>query len=162
MPNDRDNDPRPPKGLRTGFTTGTCAAAAAKAAAIGLVTGAVPDRVDVALPGGTRVFFEVEGAGTVPEGGPAVAVVVKDAGDDPDCTDGARMTAQVGWGAAARTVLSGGPGVGTVTKPGLGLPVGGPAINPVPRRMIVAAAGRGRGRPPPRRGAVGARRRAHG
>jgi cobalt-precorrin-5B (C1)-methyltransferase len=132
-------DPPRPKGLRTGFTTGTCASAAAKAAALGLVTGSVPATVDVALPGGTRVAFAVEGAGVLAEPGTAVAVVVKDAGDDPDCTDGARMTAQVRWAEGDHTELVGGPGVGTVTKPGLGLPVGGPAINPVPRRMIAAA-----------------------
>jgi cobalt-precorrin-5B (C1)-methyltransferase len=66
--------------------------------------------------------------------------VVKDAGDDPDCTDGARVTAHVERLAEeSDTLLRAGPGVGTVTKPGLGLPVGQPAINPVPRRMILAA-----------------------
>jgi cobalt-precorrin-5B (C1)-methyltransferase len=128
------------KGLRTGWTTGTCASAAAKAAAAGLVSGEVPGTVDVGLPGGARVSFPVEGAGPVPAGGPAVAVVVKDAGDDPDCTDGARMTAGVTWQPAGEeTVLLAGEGVGTVTKPGLGLPVGEPSITPVPRRMILAA-----------------------
>jgi cobalt-precorrin-5B (C1)-methyltransferase len=130
-------------GLRTGFTTGTCASAAAKAAAIGLVTGAVPSRVEVALPRGRRVGFPVVGAGPIRGGGPAVAVVVKDAGDDPDCTDGAQMTATVSWLTAAddneRSALEAGAGVGTVTKPGLGLDVGAPAINPVPRRVILAA-----------------------
>jgi cobalt-precorrin-5B (C1)-methyltransferase len=122
------------KGLRTGWTTGTCASAAAKAAAIGLVSGQRPAEVEVALPGGRRVSFPVEA-------GPAdvahEAVVVKDAGDDPDCTDGARMTALVEEAGAVELVA--GPGVGTVTLPGLGLEVGVPAINPVPRRMITAA-----------------------
>lgn len=130
------------RGLRTGFTTGTCASAAAKAAALGLVTGAVPGTVEVALPRGQRVSFAVEGAGPVREGGPAAAVVVKDAGDDPDCTDGARMTATVSWlpdDAPGASELLAGEGIGTVTKPGLGLAVGQPAINPVPRRMILAA-----------------------
>jgi cobalt-precorrin-5B (C1)-methyltransferase len=128
------------KGLRTGFTTGTCASAAAKAAAAGLVRGAVPATIEVALPGGRRVSFPVDGAGPVPDGGPAVAAVVKDAGDDPDCTDGARLTAEVAWQASGKdTVLVAGDGVGTVTKPGLGLPVGAPSITPVPRRMILAA-----------------------
>jgi cobalt-precorrin-5B (C1)-methyltransferase len=125
----------PGAGLRTGWTTGTCASAAAKAAAIALVTGATPAEVDVALPGGRRVRFPVEGDG------PATAIVVKDAGDDPDCTDGARMTAVASWadeGNGAPLLLAG-PGIGTVTLPGLGLPVGAPAINPVPRRMIVTA-----------------------
>ncbi|MGH9109679.1 MAG: cobalt-precorrin-5B (C(1))-methyltransferase [Acidimicrobiales bacterium] len=135
------------KGLRTGFTTGTCASAAAKAAASGLVTGAVPGSVEIGLPGGRRVSFAVEGAGPVPPGSPVTAAVVKDAGDDPDCTDGARLTAEVRWrdpagagaGTDGRTVLAAGPGVGTVTLLGLGLAVGAPAINPVPRRMILAA-----------------------
>jgi cobalt-precorrin-5B (C1)-methyltransferase len=128
------------RGLRTGFTTGTCASAAAKAAATGLVTGTVPSVVEVGLPGGQRVSFGVEEAGPVPTPvTTARAVVVKDAGDDPDCTNGARITAEVSWGGPAGTVLEAGPGVGTVTKPGLGLPVGGPAITAVPRRMILAA-----------------------
>ncbi len=130
------------RGLRTGWTTGTCASAAAKAAAQGLVTGEVPDLVDVALPDGRRVDFAVE-----PGVAPARAVVVKDAGDDPDCTDGARVTAEVAWGAAPAAQaapvpgpeLRAGPGVGTITKPGLGLALGQPAVNPVPRRMIAAA-----------------------
>jgi cobalt-precorrin-5B (C1)-methyltransferase len=123
------------KSLRTGWTTGTCASAAAKAATIGLVGGTVPGEIEVALPSGRRVTFPVE----APEGPDrAVAVVVKDAGDDPDCTHGARMTAEVAWGEGA-TELRAGPGIGIVTKPGLGLPVGTPAINPVPRRVILAA-----------------------
>jgi cobalt-precorrin-5B (C1)-methyltransferase len=124
------------KGLRTGFTTGTCASAAAKAAAIGLSSGARPSEVEVGLPGGTRVTFPVEAG---PSGAAGEAVVVKDAGDDPDCTDGARMTALVEWAVEKRSELRAGSGVGTVTLPGLGLAVGVPAINPVPRRMILAA-----------------------
>jgi cobalt-precorrin-5B (C1)-methyltransferase len=131
------------RGLRTGFTTGTCASAAAKAAAIGLVTGTVPPEVEVGLPNGTRVGFPVGNAGAVGQGGPSVAFVVKDAGDDPDCTDRAHMTASVSWldgdAGTQRHELTGGPGIGTITKPGLGLAVGTPAINPVPRRMILAA-----------------------
>ncbi|MGO9558966.1 MAG: cobalt-precorrin-5B (C(1))-methyltransferase [Acidimicrobiales bacterium] len=126
------------RGLRTGWTTGTCASAAAKAAAIGLDSGRLPEIVEVELPGGKRVSFPVE----MPEGPRApVAAVVKDAGDDPDCTDGAHMTAEVAWAqdSEAETELRAGHGVGVVTKPGLGLPVGAPAINPVPRRMILLA-----------------------
>ncbi len=118
-------------GLRTGWTTGTCASAAAKAAAIGLVQGTAPREVEVGLPAGRRVRFAVEVEA------PSRCVVVKDAGDDPDCTDGARMTAEVAE--ASTSSLVAGPGVGTITKPGLGLDVGSPAINPVPRRMIAAA-----------------------
>jgi len=130
------------RGLRTGWTTGTCASAAAKAAAIGLLDGTRPATVDVALPNGTRVTFPVEGAES-----DNVAVVVKDAGDDPDCTDGARVTAAVDWSDGVATEILAGTGVGTITLPGLGLPVGGPAINPVPRRMILAALGEVTDRP---------------
>lgn len=126
------------KGLRTGWTTGTCASAAAKAAVTWLCTGIPPTKVSVSLPGGQRVSFET--ADIDPEIEHRVAVV-KDAGDDPDCTNGAHITAHVSWaepGSEAVTLL-GGDGVGTVTQPGLGLEVGGPAINPVPTRMIAAA-----------------------
>jgi cobalt-precorrin-5B (C1)-methyltransferase len=122
----------PRRGLRTGWTTGSCASAAAKAAAVGLVTGTPPAEIEVGLPGGRRVRFAVE-AET-----PTRCVVVKDAGDDPDCTDGARMTAEVVEAVTGSTLVAG-AGVGTVTKPGLGLTVGAPAINTVPRRVIAAA-----------------------
>lgn len=122
------------KGLRTGWTTGTCAAAAAKAAVVGLVEGVAPVVVEIGLPGGRRVSFPVE-----VDGPPTRCVVVKDAGDDPDCTDGARMTADAAWADGDASVLRAGAGIGTVTKPGLGLDVGAPAINPVPRRMILEA-----------------------
>jgi cobalt-precorrin-5B (C1)-methyltransferase len=132
------------KGLRKGWTTGTCASAAAKAAAIGLVSGTVPDTVEVALPNGERVSFPVllpgGRAGSADSG--VTAVVVKDAGDDPDCTHGAHMTATVAFTEGdGETELRAGEGIGTVTKPGLGLPVNAPAINPVPRRMILQALG---------------------
>jgi cobalt-precorrin-5B (C1)-methyltransferase len=127
-------------GLRTGWTTGTCASAAAKAAAVGLCTGTRPEIVEVGLPSGQRVSFPVEAG---PSGEPWEAVVVKDAGDDPDCTDGARMTATVAFADApgAGHELRAGDGIGTITLPGLGLTVGAPAINPVPRQMILAAVG---------------------
>ena len=137
-------------GLRTGWTTGTCASAAAKAAVMGLVTGTCPATVEVALPSGRRVRFAVERHAT----DPATAVVVKDAGDDPDCTDGARITVRATWRrpgtrssatlgqpATRQLELRAGPGVGVVTRPGLGLEVGGPSITAVPRRMIAAAVG---------------------
>jgi cobalt-precorrin-5B (C1)-methyltransferase len=127
-----------PKALRTGWTTGTCASAAAKAAASLLLTGEPPAWVEVALPSGRRVTFAVESAAV--EDGAATAVVVKDAGDDPDVTHGAHLTATVSWLPAGDGVeLDGGEGVGVVTRPGLGLEVGGPAINPVPREMITQA-----------------------
>ncbi len=123
--------------LRTGWTTGSCAAAAAKAAAKALLTGESQQEVDIKLPRKgeqRRVRFAVErcevGASW------AEAVVVKDAGDDPDVTHGAHLTAWVSWREEPGIELDRGEGVGVVTKPGLGLPVGGPAINDVPRRMI--------------------------
>jgi cobalt-precorrin-5B (C1)-methyltransferase len=126
--------------LRTGWTTGTCASAAAKAATATLDTGEMQDIVEVRLPDGQRVRFEVDECTLIP-GQEAEAVVVKDAGDDPDVTHGARLTATVRWRDAPGLELDGGVGVGVVTKPGLGLELGGPAINPVPRAMITQAVG---------------------
>ena len=125
--------------LRTGWTTGTCAAAAAKAAVTALATGNIQKRVEIALPEGRRVAFPVDACTLTAS--QAEAVVVKDAGDDPDVTDGARLTATVRWRDHAGLDLQGGVGVGVVTKPGLGLELGGPAINPVPRAMITQAVG---------------------
>jgi cobalt-precorrin-5B (C1)-methyltransferase len=124
------------RGLRTGWTTGTCSSAAAKAATIGLASGQAPADVEVGLPDGRRVHFPVE---VVDVATPSRCAVVKDAGDDPDCTHGAWLTADVSWGTGDGIELRAGPGVGVVTLPGLGLPVGAPAINPVPQRMIRAA-----------------------
>ncbi len=123
--------------LRKGWTTGTCAAAAAKAAARALVSGESQASVDVKLPGKgleRRVEFDVERCDLGDSW--AEAVVIKDAGDDPDVTDGAHLTARVSWREHQGLELDRGDGVGLVTRPGLGLPVGGPAINAVPRRMI--------------------------
>ncbi|MDO3705230.1 cobalt-precorrin-5B (C(1))-methyltransferase [Micromonospora sp. C28SCA-DRY-2] len=129
-----------PTALRTGWTTGACATAAAKAAVTALVTGVPQREVEIGLPAGRRVRFAVSrcelAAGPAPW---AEAVVVKDAGDDPDVTHGAELTATVRWSAPPGLRLAGGDGVGTVTRPGLGLPVGGPAINDTPRRMITEA-----------------------
>ncbi|MFC5907289.1 cobalt-precorrin-5B (C(1))-methyltransferase [Streptacidiphilus monticola] len=126
--------------LRSGWTTGTCASAAARAAALMLLNGRQVADVDVALPSGRRVSFAVARCEQL-RPGRCEAVVVKDAGDDPDVTHGAHLTATVSWRAEGSTgvVLHGGVGVGVVTKPGLGLEVGGPAINPVPRAMITQA-----------------------
>jgi cobalt-precorrin-5B (C1)-methyltransferase len=125
--------------LRTGWTTGACAAAAAKAAATTLLTGRQQRLVEIKLPRKgeeRRVSFEVERCEVGECGAWAEAVVVKDAGDDPDVTHGARLTVRVSWKEGPGISLDRGEGVGVVTKPGLGLPVGGPAINDVPRRMI--------------------------
>jgi cobalt-precorrin-5B (C1)-methyltransferase len=124
--------------LRRGWTTGTCATAAAKAAYTALLTGEFPDPVEVTLPRGERASFALAVARKDAEA--ATAGVVKDAGDDPDVTHGALVLATV---RAARpgsgVVFRAGAGVGTVTRPGLPVPPGEPAINPVPRRMICAA-----------------------
>lgn len=124
------------KGTRTGFTTGACAAAAARAAVLGLVHGQVPDEIESLLPNGTRVRFAIHDGRCEREH--AHAMVIKFAGDDPDCTDGAHMTVDLRLlpGHAGEVRYVAGDGVGTVTMPGLGLEVGGPAINPVPRRNI--------------------------
>jgi len=120
--------------LRTGWTTGTCSAAAAKAAVTALLTQRQQQTVEVVLPAGQRVSFPVERCDV--DTTRAEAVVVKDAGDDPDVTHGAHLTATVRWRAEPGLQIDGGVGVGVVTKPGLGLEVGGPAINPVPRQML--------------------------
>ena len=131
-------DKNAPRGTRTGFTTGACSAAAARAATLGLVTGQVPDTIDCLLPNGDLVSFAVLNGAV--NGQTAHAMVIKDAGDDPDCTDKAHLTADVTLrrDLPGQVLLTGGLGVGTVTMPGLGLTVGGPAINPVPRRNITA------------------------
>jgi len=121
--------------LRKGWTTGACATAAAKAAYTGLLTGAFPDPVEVTLPGGQRPAFAL--ATTARGNRVATAGVVKDAGDDPDVTHGALILATVRPGAPGSGVsFRAGEGVGTVTRPGLPIPPGEPAINPVPRQMI--------------------------
>jgi cobalt-precorrin-5B (C1)-methyltransferase len=121
--------------LRRGWTTGACATAAAKAAYAALLTGEFPDPVEITLPGGERPSFAL--AVTQRNAGSATAGVVKDAGDDPDVTHGALVLATVRAAAAGSGVaFRAGKGVGTVTRPGLPVPPGEPAINPVPRRMI--------------------------
>lgn len=124
--------------LRRGWTTGACATAAAKAAYAALLTGAFPDPVEITLPGGQNVAFALAESGKTAEA--AHAGVVKDAGDDPDVTHGALIRATVQRAPAGSGIrLHAGPGVGTVTRPGLPVPPGEPAINPVPRKMITAA-----------------------
>ncbi len=121
--------------LRRGWTTGACATAAAKAAFSALLTGEFPDPVAVTLPRGERPSFAL--ALTRKEESSATAGVIKDAGDDPDVTLGALVLATVRHGrSGAGVTFRAGEGVGTVTLPGLPIPPGEPAINPVPRRMI--------------------------
>lgn len=124
------------KGTRSGYTTGACSAAAARAATLGLLNATIPATVECALPNEQTVRFNIHEC--LLSGRTASAVVIKDAGDDPDCTHGAHMTATVELieGTPGQVELTGGDGVGTVTQPGLGLPVNEPAINPVPRKNI--------------------------
>ena len=122
------------KPLRSGYTTGACAAAAAKAAALALVNQEAVEGVKVTLPAGKRVNFAVSRC--VFNSLEASCSVIKDAGDDPDVTNGVEICAAVSWGKEGGVTIEGGRGVGVVTKPGLEIPVGMAAINPVPRRMI--------------------------
>lgn len=121
--------------MRTGYTTGACATAATRAALLALFDGQAPATVDITLPVGTRATFAVHSCEYHPDGS-VTASVIKDAGDDPDVTHGARLCSTVSWLAVPGLRLDGGVGVGRVTKPGLGLEVGSAAINPVPRAMI--------------------------
>ena len=121
--------------LRYGWTTGACATAAAKAAYTALLTGTFPDPVEVTLPRGQRPAFAL--ASTAIGDGSGTAGVVKDAGDDPDVTHGALILATVRSTAPGSGVsFRAGEGVGMVTRPGLPIPPGEPAINPVPRQML--------------------------
>lgn len=124
-----------PNGLRRGFTTGTSAAAAAKAALLLLLTGKLPTSVDVTLPDGLHSL-------TIPitpepsANGWSAASVIKDGGDDPDQTHGARIIVRLRQNKSGELRFLRGEGVGMVTQPGLRLAIGEPAINAVPRQMI--------------------------
>ncbi|MFH8370010.1 cobalt-precorrin-5B (C(1))-methyltransferase [Streptomyces sp. NPDC018031] len=123
-------------GLRPGWTTGACATAATTAACTALFSGEFPDPVTITLPKGQQPAFALADERLEP-GRSAMAAIVKDAGDDPDVTHGALVRATVRpLPPGSGVVFRAGPGVGTVTRPGLPLPVGEPAINPVPRRMM--------------------------
>ncbi|WP_226575177.1 cobalt-precorrin-5B (C(1))-methyltransferase [Acuticoccus sediminis] len=126
----------PNRPLRSGWTTGACATAAAKSAYAALLLGSFEDPVTIALPRGGSAAFAL--AYELREGDTATAGVIKDAGDDPDVTHGALILATVRPCDAGVTFRAG-KGVGTVTRAGLPVPVGEPAINPVPRAMITAA-----------------------
>lgn len=122
--------------LRCGFTTGSCAAAASKAAAMALLSGIPAKRVELPTPKGITLDIPVERCEI--SGSSALCSVIKDSGDDPDITNGIEVCALVeltGSGIA----IDGGEGIGRVTKPGLDQPPGAAAINSVPRKMIAAA-----------------------
>lgn len=130
--------------LRSGYTTGACATGAAKAALAALLSGKAPKEVEIALPSGETITLPV--ADTRWTATSAICTVIKESGDDPDVTNGCRLVAEVEIrpGGAVSSFVSeapvirfrGGEGVGTVTLPGLGLEIGGPAINATPRQMI--------------------------
>lgn len=126
------------KELRKGFTTGSCGAAAAKAALYMLLTGSVKDEIEIITPGGA--VFRTEVKDIFREGNRVRCAVVKDGGDDPDVTTGLHVTAEVRaeerTDGALEIRIEGGPGVGRVILPGLDQPVGNAAINRVPRQMI--------------------------
>ncbi|NQT93087.1 MAG: cobalamin biosynthesis protein CbiD [Lentisphaerae bacterium] len=125
------------KTLREGFTTGSCSAAAAKAAVTLLSGKEQGNSVEITLPDETKVSFTIHES--LLQDDSASVVITKDAGDDPDVTDGAHVTVTAAWNDTDEIVLAAGDGVGTVTLPGLQVPPGEPAINPVPRAMVTSA-----------------------
>lgn len=125
------------KNLRIGFSTGAAAAASAKAAAAAYFLESYLKKVTIHNPDGKEIDIPIAGFLDLPDG--KGAVVIKDAGDDPDVTHGLEIIATITASDSGAIKVQGGPGVGMVTKPGLQVPVGQPAINPVPQKMIKAA-----------------------
>ena len=123
------------KKLRCGYTTGSCATAAAKAAATMLITGEIVDHIEIDTPAGIRLKLEVYKANITEEY--ASCCVVKDAGDDPDVTDHMEIFARVTKREDGAVKISGGEGIGVITRKGFWGEAGEAAINPVPRKMIV-------------------------
>jgi len=130
----RDETAEQPAPLRSGLTTGSCATATSLAAARLLLTGEASDAVQITLPKGKQVQMRLEFCRLRDDG--AEAGTIKDAGDDPDVTHGALVFARVRLIPQSGVRFVAGPGVGTVTRPGLVLSVGEPAVNPVPRQMM--------------------------
>ena len=128
------------RAMRTGYTTGSCATAASKAAVQTLLTGEPVSQVTIHLPMGEDATFQMHRC-EILDGGKVLCSVIKDGGDDPDATSGAEICSTVSLteGGGDRVTLVGGPGLGIVTKPGIGIPVGDPSITRVPRRMITQA-----------------------
>ena len=128
------------KNLRCGYTTGSCATAASKAAAAMLLTGERIDSVRIDTPKG--IVLNLEPLEVMLTADFASCAIRKDSGDDPDDTNGVLVYAKVEKTAEPGIVIEGGVGVGRVTKPGLACAVGGPAINPTPRKMITTEVGK--------------------
>lgn len=142
MTRSTDQKDRLTTNLRFGWTTGTCATAAVNAAYTAMVTGQFPDRVTIITPSGKNADLAVSmtETGSHTDGSWFRAGIIKDAGDDPDVTHGAMICATLRVGESGTGItFARGEGVGVVTKPGLPIPVGDPAINPVPRQMMEGA-----------------------
>jgi cobalt-precorrin-5B (C1)-methyltransferase len=123
--------------LRTGFTTGTSATAATKAALLTLISSQIYNTIDIALPKGKIVKLKIAWTIYSPNRQSVTSAVIKDAGDDPDVTHGAQICSTVTLTRQKGLIeIDGGYGVGRVTRPGLGLEIGHAAINPVPKKMI--------------------------
>lgn len=131
-----DQDTFKPQGeLRSGWTTGACATAAAKACVIALLQGKFEENVTIQLPQGETPTFHLSRQELGSD--EASAGIIKDAGDDPDVTHGAEIIVKIKLGRPGKGItFHAGDGVGTVSLPGLPIPVGEPAINPAPRKMI--------------------------
>lgn len=124
--------------LRTGYTTGTCATAATKAALIAMIDKNSVSEVTVTLPKGNTMKLKIKRCNF--DSNQAECIIIKDAGDDPDVTHGAEIISTVTWTDDVGMIdIEGGKGVGKVTKPGIGLDIGKPAINPTPMKMITNA-----------------------
>ncbi|MBC8722280.1 cobalt-precorrin-5B (C(1))-methyltransferase [Paraburkholderia sp. 31.1] len=134
----RDETPEQPAPLRSGYTTGSCATATSLAAARLLLAGEFSEVAEIVLPKGQHVPMRLTFCRLAATDGERIAEAgtIKDAGDDPDVTHGALVFARVRLVPERGVIFRAGPGVGTVTRAGLTLPVGEPAINPVPRQMI--------------------------
>ncbi len=129
-----DSPPKNVKTMRTGHTTGACAAACSKAAVISLLNQKTIKKVEISLPGGKSADFEITDCNY--DKNSATATTVKNAGDDPDVTHGAVIGSKVSLNKTGQIRFLAGKGVGTVTLPGLQIKVGEPAINTVPKKMM--------------------------
>ena len=131
-----DKNEKPQGKLRTGFTTGTCATASSKAAALAIINQKTISSVDVLLPKRDRINIKINSCEFTKNN--ARCSVIKDGGDDPDVTHGAEIFVDLSLTNNVGTVeIDGGNGVGRVTKPGLGLEIDSAAINPTPKKMIL-------------------------
>jgi|TARA_B100001540_G_scaffold210512_1_gene185489 cobalt-precorrin-5B (C1)-methyltransferase len=131
-----DKNEKPKGKLRTGFTTGTCATASSKAAALAIINQKTISTVDVLLPKRDRINIKINSCEFTKNN--AKCSVIKDGGDDPDVTHGAEIFVDLSLTNNVGTIeIDGGDGVGRVTKPGLGLEIDSAAINPTPKKMIL-------------------------